>query len=506
MNGGTFRIALNVNPGGIDSIDPAIAGFPPRGMVLRATCAQLMAFPGPKPEVSDGYPKVSRDRRTYTFTIKKGYLFNTGEPLLARNFARAITRFLSPAMRVEEARFVADRFVGGKDFNEGRAATLRGVTATGRTLVLRLTRPWPQLLHDMANPGYPCPVPAALPIDPEGVGAPLPGSGPYYISRYVPGREVVLARNRLYRGRRPRHVDRFLVDLTSSSETTTEKVRQGKADLAFAAPTNFDQLARRYGVNRSQFFAYLATEGSPRMLVLNSARPLFRNNPRLRRAVNFAIDRSALAAAVGRIASPTDQYLVPGAAGFRNVRIYPPHGDVRRARALARGHTRSGKAVFYVSEVFPFVLAQSKLIQARLQQIGIATEIKTFPHPVFLRKMATPGEPFDIANAIGFTSGYPDETLLNCMFHGRSIPPADGCNVFNFNSPRYNRLLDRAERSVGVLRSRLYRRLDLELARDAAPAVPVLMGRTGVLVSRRVGCHRFDHPLFDLASVCLTRR
>ena len=31
------------------------------------------------------------------------------------------------------------------------------------------------------------------------------------------------------------------------------------------------------------------------MFVLNTSRPLFRNNPALRRAVNFAVDRSALA-------------------------------------------------------------------------------------------------------------------------------------------------------------------------------------------------------------------
>ena len=349
-----------------------------------------------------------------------------------------------------------------------------------------------------------CPVPAALPLDPEGVGAPLPGSGPYYIAGFVPGREVVLARNPLYRGGRPQHVDSFVVDLTSTLETTTQRVVEGKADLAFAAPTQFDRLARRYGVNRSQFFVFPSPEGGPRMLVLNSRRPLFRNNPNLRRAVNFAIDRQALAAAVGRHGvSPTDQFLSPYAAGFRDVRIYPLRGDVRKARALARGNTRSGKAVFYSSELFPFILAQTKLIQASLRQIGIEAEIKTFPHPVFLRKVSTPGEPFDIANSIGFVTGYPDHTLLNCMFHGRGIPPAEGCNYFYFNSPRYNRLLDRAERLVGSARFRLYGRLDVELARDAAPAVPYLLPNTGVLVSKRAGCHRFDRPLFDLATVCL---
>ena len=507
LKGGTFRIALYVNPGGIDSIDPALGGAPPRGMVLRATCAQLFAFPGPRPEVAAGYPKVSRDRRTYTFTIRKGFRFNTGEPLLARNYARAITRALSPTLRAEDWAYIAERILGGREFLEGKATTLPGVVARGRTLVLRLTRPWPQLLHDLANPPLFCPVPAALPIDPEGVGAPLPGSGPYYVSRYVPGREVVLVRNRLYRGSRPQHVDRFVVDLTNTFTTAAQQVSEGKADYALVAPTNLEELARRYGVNRTQFFEFIAGEASPRIIVLNSARPLFRNNPRLRRAVNFAVDRRALAATVGRNVAPTDQYLPPPAAGFRDVRIYPLRGDIRKARALARGHTRSGKAILYASELFPFIAAQTRLIQESLRRIGIDAEIKTFPHPVFLRRVLTPGEPFDLANSIGFVSGYPDHWVLNCMFHRRWIPPAEGgCNVFHYSSPRHNRLLDRAERLVGAARYRLYGRLDVELARDAAPGVPTVSTKVSVLVSRRAGCHRFNRPLFDLARVCLTRR
>ena len=504
VQGGTFRIALQVNPIGIDSIDPALANSPLEGMILRPTCAQLMAFPGPRPEVAKGYPTVSRDRLTYTFTIREGLRFNTGERLTAQNFAHAIRRFLSPTTRAEGAEFDADRFVGGREFHEGKETTLRGVVATGRTLVFKLTRPWPQLLEDLAMSGWGCPVPAALPLDPEGVGAPLPGSGPYYIERFVPDREVVLVRNPLYRGGRPQHVGSFVIDLTSTLETTTQRVVEGKADLAFATASQYGQLVRRYGVNRSRFFVFTSPEGGPRILVLNSRRPLFRNNPRLRRAVNFAIDRQALGAAIGRHGvSLTDQFLSPYAAGFRDVRIYPVRGDVRKARALARGNTRSGKAVFYSSELFPFILAQSKLIQARLRQIGIEAEIKTFPHPVFLKKVSTPGEPFDIANSIGFVSGYPDHTLLNCMFHGRLIPPAEGCNYFYFNSPRYNRLLDRAERLLGPARYRLYGRLDVELARDAAPGVPYLLPNTGVLISERAGCARFDRPLFDLATVCL---
>ena len=60
-----------------------------------------------------------------------------------------------------------------------------------------------------------CAVPPTLPSNPEGVGA-FPGAGPYDISQYVRGRScVVLERNPFYRGLRPHHVDRFVVDFTA---------------------------------------------------------------------------------------------------------------------------------------------------------------------------------------------------------------------------------------------------------------------------------------------------
>ena len=169
-------------------------------------------------------------------------------------------------------------------------------------------------------------------------------------------------------------------------------------------------------------------EGGPRMLVLSSRRPLFRNNPDLRRAVNFVIDRQALGAAFGRHGvSLTDQILSPYAAGFRERGL--PRARRRDEGAGARARPDAIREGGFYSGAVSFILAQTKLIQASLRQIGIEAEIKTFPHPVFLRKVSTPGEPFDIANSIGFVTGYPDHTLLNCMFHGRFIPPPS-CNYF----------------------------------------------------------------------------
>ena len=73
-------------------------------------------------------------------------------------------------------------------------------------------------------------------------------------------------------------------------------IERGDADWGFASnPILFDPargLAKKYGVNKSRFWVKpgLAFNG----YALNTSRRLFRNNPQLRQAVNFAIDRASL--------------------------------------------------------------------------------------------------------------------------------------------------------------------------------------------------------------------
>jgi ABC-type transport system substrate-binding protein len=503
--GGTFRVAFFVQPGGIGSIDPALPATPWKTRLLRPACAQLLAFPGPRPELAVGYPKISPDRRTYTFRIKQDVFFNTGERVTARSFARAIERFFSPEMRLVTAITAEDAglFVGGREFFAGRAQTIRGVEARGNTLRLRLTTPFPGLLDDLAGRPF-CAVPANLPIDPEGRGAPLPSAGPYYVARYVPGRLVILLRNRRYRGPRRQHIDSFRIDLANTPSTAVGQVTSGRADLAVPFSPQYDELAARYGVNRSRFFLF--TDGTViQMLILNTQRPLFRNNARLRRAVSFALDRRALIRAVSaHFGSPADQFFSTGVAGFRDAEIYPDRGDLSRARRLARGRTRSGKAVFYVPDVSENI-AQAQLVRRYLRPIGIEVEIQAFPQRVNADRLGRPREPFDIG-LIRWELRHPSPGQLSCWFHGRNIPTATGgCNLSRFNSPYYNRSLGRAERLVGPPSFRLLGRLDVALARDAAPAIPITHPARAVIVSRRAGCHSFKRPLFDLAAVCLKR-
>lgn len=451
---------------------------------------------GLEPEVAAGLPDVSADGKTFTFVLRSGFRFSDGDPVRASAFARAISRTLAPGVKSPWVAYTQD-IAGAGDVLAGKTAQPAGVIARGNTLVVRLKRRVPDF---PARTTFLCAVPPALPADPEGVAA-IPAAGPYYVAEHRAGERVVMRRNPFYRGRRLHYVDGFNVDLRVGSwEEVLDRVESGEADWGWAlAPAYFDparKLAEKYGVNRSQYF--VSPGATFRGYAFNTSRPLFRNNPQLRRAVNFAIDRAALRRAAGGLFSSrlTDQYLPLRMAGFKDADIYPlDRPDVRRARALARGHTRGGKAVLNTIDL-PSHLKFAQSIKQNLRTIGLDVQIKAIPLQAYFGKVMASG-----AYDLGFATWTPDYedpyAVLNVQLDGQFI---GATNWPRFDSPTFNRLLRRTARLQGAARYRAYGELDVRLAREGAPMVAVDYLNDPTLVSRRIGCvGRF----FDLTSVCL---
>jgi peptide/nickel transport system substrate-binding protein len=493
--GGVFRVA-----GAPDAIDPAITldAYD----ALQATCAKLMNYPdrpmpvGTRvvPEVAARYPTVSRNGTTFTFTIRKGFRFSTGAPVTAQSFAHEIDRVLNPTTNSPWIQYVQD-IVGARAVMAGQASNPSGLQVRGDKLIVRLTHPARDFPARTAFSAF-CAVPADLPITAEGVGAPLPSAGPYTITQFVPGQQLVLKRNPFYHGHRPHHVTE--IDYVSVPDAVTA-VETGAAD--FDEDTTPADLPTGPKYRRQ---VHSVPGITLRFVVLNSSRPLFRNNARLRRAVNFAIDRRALIEARGGPITgvPSDQNLPTSMPGFVEAPIYPlQRPDLKTARALAHGHTRRGTARLYIKDD-PIDIAQSQIIARDLRPIGIHVVVKIFPGPALFQLLFTRGTPFDMT-LLGYGPDYWDPAaMLNVLFDGRTIGTPYSVNIGRFDSPKYNALLDAADKLTGTARYRAYGKLDVNLARNAAPMVPYENERVSSFVSKRVACIVVN-PFLDLAAVCL---
>lgn len=509
--GGTLRIGVRL----FDQIDPALAFFGLAWPVESATCELLMRYPDkpppagyrPVPGASAGYPRISRDGKTYAFTIRKALRFSNGEPLTARNFAGAIKRLLNPAYRDAPDVYGLETITGVDAFRDGTTNAIAGLRANGLRLTFKLTKPTSDFLARMAGTAL-CPVPLRLPPDPEGVGA-FAGSGPYYIAKFVRNDQVVLKPNRLYHGNRPRHLDQIVITTRySSRDEIIQNIEANKLDGTDFVGTAVPRLAARYGVNKSRFRVVPGV--NLYYLYLNTSRPLFRNNVKLRRATNFAINRRTLLQQFGPYwGNTTDQYLPPKSPGFRNAPIYPLNRpDLATARALARGHLRSGKAVLYVRSDAPWP-SLAQVVQQDLSKIGIQVEITEFPPGVYGEKISTPGEPVDVVLG-GWGGNWMDPYFyIDLQLASRFVPsPGVGnvaSNTSRFASPHFDRLMQRARALKGEARYRAYGNLDVQLARDAAPMAAFAVQNFRYFFSTRVGCIATNFYGWDLGAACLKR-
>jgi ABC-type transport system substrate-binding protein len=491
--------------GDVDALDPALTYEVASWLLVDPTCGLLLrSQSGPhiggslQPEAATAFPRISRDGRTVTFTLRPGFRFSDGTAVLASAFVRSINRMLAPEMKSPWADYLRD-IVGADQVLAGKAEAAVGAVGSGRTLVIRLKRPVADFAYRMT---FLCAVPPGLPTDPEGLGV-YAAAGPYYVAEHRRGEKVVLRRNSFYGGTRPQRVDGFEVDLRAASYAEVlDRIERGDDDWGWAlSPFYFDperRLVAKYGVNRSQFFLQPGT--TLRAYAFNTSRPLFRNNPQLRRAVSFAIDRSAFRRAAGGSLSSrlTDQYLPHSMRGFKDVRIYPlDHADLRRARALARGHTRDGKVSLYTIDA-PNHIAFAQSIKQNLAKIGLEVRITAVPLQAYFsgkRLMAT--GPYDLGFAT-WTPDYDDPySVLNVQLEGQYV---GATNWSRFRSAEYDRLLRRADGLRGEARYRAYGDLDVRLAREAAPMVAIDYLNNPLLVSKRLGCVAGS---FDLAAVCL---
>ena len=241
------------------------------------------------------------------------------------------------------------------------------------------------------------------------------------------------------------------------------------------------------------------------MLVLNASRPLFRNNPNLRRAVNFAIDRKALVREAGpRFSIPADQYLQPSAAAYRDTRIYPFTPNLAKRETLSQRATdAAARLVFYTRDQPARArLRSDRPRQSRQDRVGRRGQgVSATCHVRSASEAAGRAVRHRLDRLAQHRAGRPQPCTPS--FDGRTLDDARARQLvplqFTKGEPPTRRGVA-AHRGPSLYRA--YGVLDAELARDFAPAVTFSYLNELTLVSARTACV-VNTPSFDLAAACL---
>lgn len=330
------------------------------------------------PDLAVAIPTPTDGGRTYTFQLRRGVSYSTGETVGPEDIRRAIERFyrLGPAGTQHDAIVGATACrarPAGCDLSQG----IVDDEATN-TVTIHLTRPDPNLVHSLALPFAHAVAPSA-PRTAVTTRA-LPATGPYMIASYQPGREVRFVRNPRFRewsraARPDGYPDEILLTVSDEADAVVavEQDRLDTALFARLAPAQVERLAVRHP-GRLRVAPIVGTF----IVALNTTRPPF-DRLEARRAVAYALDREALVriGSGSQYAQPTCQVLPPNFPAHEPYCPYTqdPRGDgVWRRPDLAEAKrlvARSGTAgATVVVRTWPEFAAEARYVAGRLRQLG----------------------------------------------------------------------------------------------------------------------------------------
>ena len=453
------------------------------------------------PDLAASLPSPTDNGKAYTFQLRRGIRYSNGAPVRPEDFRQALRRDL----RLGPNPLTGDYFanvIGGAacTANPSHCDLSRGVVVNDRanTVTFHLVVPNPEFLQRLTLADADA-VPAVTPARDIGQH-PIPATGPYEIASVTPARST-LVRNPYFhewsRAARPDgHPDKIVVRLAKNASAEVTAVANGGADVAMDSPP-----AHRLAELRTRFASQLhvGTSLYENSLILNTRVAPF-DDIRVRRALNYAVDRAEVARLIGSGAEPTCQTLTPYLNGYNRYCPYTLHPspagiwhapDLATAQRLINAsHTRGTPVTIWLPYGAPTAAGRY-----------FVTLLKTLGYPARLRDVSTDPTGYaqvadsrTRAQAFLFLdfAPYPSASqLIDIYFGCRYFIPNSKLNgnIAEFCDPKLDAntrdaLAGEADNSPDV--GRLWAKADRTVT-DDAPLVPLVVPRYIIFVSKRVG-------------------
>ncbi len=506
--GGTMRLVAHAAAG---TVDPQINYTTQFWQIEQATYDGLLAFRKAGgaagltivPDLAEAIPAPQDGGKTYVFKLRPGIRFSDGTPLTAEDVAATFRRIF--VVSSPTAGTFYNGIVGADACLKTPAGcTLPGVVADARagTVTFHLTAPDAEFFDKLAVQ-HGSIVPKASPQKDAGV-TPLPGTGPYMIAAYDPTKQMRLVRNPFFKqwskdAQPDGYPDVVLYDFGLTSEAEITEVQHGQADWTFDPPPGdrLGELGRDYG---SQVHLSPLTEIF--YAAMNVNLPPF-NDPKVRVALNDAIDRNALVKLYGgaKLAVPSCQILPPGIPGYQ---AYCPFGakpgvkwagsNLARARQLVKESGTAGQAVTVISDNTVQRNLGTYLVSV-LNQLGYKATLHTLSSDIEFTYIQNSNNKMQIGVS-SWVQDYPAPSdFLNVMFSCASFHPGSDAsvNISGFCDPK----LDARMRQATALSitdapaaNKIWSEVDRTIT-DQAPVAVMFVPRQIDFVSKRVGNFTF---------------
>ncbi len=484
------------------------------------------------PLLGEDMPQVSEDGLVYSIRIKKGVRFQDdvcfvggpqdpfrekGRELKAEDFVFSIKRianikYLSPSWSLFD-----DRIVGLDEFREYTKAPDRNIRGEGDvdysravegliasddyTLVIKLKKPWPQMVASILADISTAPVAkeAVSYYGKDIVSHPV-GTGPFKLNVWRRGSYIELVRNPTFRGElypsegeagdaeagyledagKPiPFADRVVWTMIEERQPAWLLFLQGKVDATVVPKDNYGEVMIENGQltdRMKQLNIQLKSFEDPSTywLGFNMADDVVGRNKPLRLAINRAIDREKFIELFFNNRNLVAHGFIPPIMGCYNPLIkekgYAGYDPDEARKLLKEAEGIYGEKLPTLKITIPGVDTWARqygqFLTRQLNAIGLEVELQYMDLPTYQQKLNN--KSIQIF-AGGVTANIPDELDFLSLFYSRYS--AGGPNKFNYCNPEFDRLYEKVEVMRDCIERReLCRRMEVMVLEDCPAA------------------------------------
>jgi peptide/nickel transport system substrate-binding protein/oligopeptide transport system substrate-binding protein len=339
-----------------------------------------------QPEAAAAFPKISGGGKVYTIAIRAGMKFSNAAPITAADFAYTFSRICDPATKSPVIGFWTV-VAGCTAFAKNPTGYVSGIKVLSPlSLQITLTQPNAAFVDVLAMPH--------ASVIPTGSGAqqaqqPL-GSGPFELVSYTAGQSIVLQKNPNYWNAAHVYLNGVNEKLGVSPQVQLLELQKGQLDLMGDTLPNSSYLSVMN--NMSLKNQIVKSQGlSTYFLTLNTKMRPF-NNPLVRQALSYAIDRTSLLKYVNGQGSPATGFIPPGVIGYTTKNLVNPL-NVTKAKALLAqaGYKHGFTTDMYSWNTQPWTNLDAAL-QQQLAAVGVTLKVHAIQQSAFFGLAATPGK------------------------------------------------------------------------------------------------------------------
>jgi peptide/nickel transport system substrate-binding protein len=511
--GGTATANLTSFP---DFLDPALSYTQEGWQTLWTVYTPLLSYKHQEgaegsqliPGLAEAMPEISEDGKTYTLKLRQGLKYSDGQDVKAADFEHTVKRVLNLESGGSAFYLGID---GAEEYVEGgkARADISGIETNDQTGEITITLKeadgsFPYVLA-MDFVGL---VPSDTPFENQ-TKSPPAGVGPYKLDNVRQNRAYDLTKNPSFTeidGIPAAKLDKITVEVKKNQQRQTQDIIQNRVDYALDPPPA-DQLRQVKDQYANRFEEYVTN--STYYYFLNTREAPF-DKKEVRQAVNFAIDKRALARLFGGLLEPGCNFLPPGMQGYEKIEPCP-YGDpnqppdVEKARQLIQQAGAEGeKVTVYGNDEDPSRPTTEYLADV-MNRIGLDAEPRIVEGSVYF---TTIGNQKTKAQA-GFANWFQDfPHPRNFMFlvDPASIQDTNNQNFSNVSDKSIGSTLADANTKPLEEAAPQYAEVDKKLLEEAYVA-PYGHRKLANFVSERVDFENctVTHPVYqlDFTQLCL---